>query len=425
MIDKGKEFNSDWLKIDNAGLIYPSASNENWNSVFRICAYLKSDVDPKVLQDALNIVIGRFPNLDVSIRRGFFWYYFQSLNEYPKVEEEKTYPCRRMEINSKKHLFRVLYYKNKVSFETFHSLTDGGGAISFLNSLLCCYFNLQGQNINEKELDINYKDKPTIEEMEDSFQRLADDSGGNKRSSVKAYQIYGTPEQNGKLNVITAVLSVESIHKIAKEHNATITELLVALYTKSIIGYKQFTLQKKRPVIISVPVNLRKMFDSKTLRNFSSWVDIAFDEKLRNPSLDELIDITKQQMRSVTKEYLQKNINTNINAERNFFVRIMPLILKKIALQISYKLFGEGSYTTVVTNLGKVSTPKGFENLVDRYDCLLCKSAINAINIGVISFQDKLSITFTGAIKEHYIERDFYRSLKSLGIDIKINTNIK
>ena len=126
-----------WLKIDNAGLIYPSASSEKWNNVFRVSAYLKEDVDPKVLQQALNIVILRFPNLDVAIRRGFFWYYFQSLNEYPKVQEEKTYPCRRMELNSKKHLFRVLYYKNKISFETFHSLTDGNGAINFLNCLIC------------------------------------------------------------------------------------------------------------------------------------------------------------------------------------------------------------------------------------------------------------------------------------------------
>ena len=128
-----------WLKIDNAGLIYPSASSEKWNNVFRVSAYLKEDVDPKVLQQALNIVILRFPNLDVAIRRGFFWYYFQSLNEYPKVQEEKTYPCRRMELNSKKHLFRVLYYKNKISFETFHSLTDGNGAINFLNCLICAW----------------------------------------------------------------------------------------------------------------------------------------------------------------------------------------------------------------------------------------------------------------------------------------------
>ena len=413
-----------WLKIDNAGLIYPSASSEKWNNVFRISAYLKEDVDPKVLQQALNIVILRYPNFDVAIRRGFFWYYFQNVDKYPIVKPEEEYPCRRMELNSKQHLFRVLYYKNKVSFETFHSLTDGSGAICFLNTLLCCYFNLLGKNIDEKELVVNYKDNPTPEEIEDSFRRVADNSGICARKSKKAYQVYGSPEPNGKLDVITAVLDANKLNSIAKENGATITQFLVSVYAKAILNYQQFTLQKRRPVIISVPINLRKYFDTKTLRNFSSWVDVEFDSKNTETDLASLIKLSKDQMLAVTKESLQKNINTNIKTEKNFFVRIMPLFIKKFALQLSYKLFGEGSYTTVLTNLGKISTPNGFENLIDRYECLLCKSIINAINIGVATYNNKISITFTSCIKEHLIERDFCKILKDMGLDIEINTNI-
>ena len=413
-----------WLKIDNAGMIYPSASSEKWNNVFRVSAYLKQDVDKDVLQQALNIVILRFPHLDVAIRRGFFWYYFQSLNEYPVVQEEKTYPCRKMELNSKKHLFRVLYYKNKISFETFHSLTDGSGALNFLNSLICCYLNLLGANINERELALDYKDKPNMEDIEDSFKRFQDNSGNSRRLSRKAYQIYGTPEPNGKLDVISAVLDVNKLHQIAKQNNATITQFLVAIYAKAIFEYKAFILQKKKPVVISVQINLRKYFDSKTQRNFSSWIDIVFNEN-KTYEIADLIEITREQMSVINKDYLQKNINMNVSTEKNFFVRIMPLFIKKLALQLSYKFFGEGSYTTVLTNLGNVKVPSGFENFVDRYECLLCKSIINAINIGVVSFQDKISITFTGAIKEHFIEREFCRLLKSYGMDIEIYTNIK
>lgn len=424
-MEKIKNTDDVWLRLDNAGLIYPSASSEKWNNVFRVSAYLKQNVDPKVLQQALNIVILRFPNMDVTIRRGFFWYYFQGLSEYPLVSLETEYPCRRMELNTKRHLFRVLYYKNKISFETFHSLTDGTGALCFLNSLLCCYFNLLNNNINEKELEYSYKDKPTTEELEDSFKRYADNSGTIKRATKKAYQVYGTPEQNGKLNVITLVLSTSKLHQLAKQHNATITQFLTSIYAKVLLNNQKRTVQKKRPVIISVPINLRKYFETKTLRNFSSWIDITFDYKSGDYNIDKLIELSKQQMSVINREYLLKNINTNVHTEKNIFVRIMPLFIKKIALQLSYKLFGEGSYTTVLTNLGKVSAPKGFENLVERYDCLLCKSIINAINIGVVSFGDKFSITFTGAIKEHYIERDFCHILKQYGLDIEIFTNIK
>ena len=413
-----------WLKIDNAGLIYPSASSETWNNVFRVSAYLNDDVDAAVLQQALDIVILRYPHLNVAIRRGFFWYYFQTIEQKPKVAVEKDYPCRRMELNTKQHLFRVLYYKNKVSFETFHSLTDGTGAVCFLNTLLGCYFNLLGKNIQEKNLVINYKDKPSPEEIEDSFKRVADKSGTAARRSKKAYQVYGTPEPNGKLDVITLTLDAENLHAISKKYDATITQFLVAVYAKAILNYQQFTIQKHRPVVISVPINLRKYYNTKTLRNFSSWIDIEYNAKNTENELSDLISLTKTQMAGITKEYLQKNINTNVKTEKNFFVRIMPLIFKKMALQLSYKLFGENSYTTVLTNLGKISAPKEFESLVDRYECLLCKSIINGINVGVASFKNKITITFTSPIKEHLIERDFCRILKEFGLDIEVNTNI-
>src|SRR5574344_1746418 len=251
-----------------------------------------------------------------------FWHYFQSLSKFPVVEKEVNYPCRKMELNQKRHLFRVLYYKNKVSFETFHSVTDGTGAICFLNSLLSCYFNLEGKNIDTRSMEINYKDKPSIEECEDSFKKVADDSGTNKRDNKKAYQVHGTPEPNGVLDVITAVCDSDKLHQIAKEHNATITQFLVAIYAKSIIQ-NQFG-RSKKPVIISVPINLRKYFDTKTLRNFSSWVDIVFENGSDKIDIDELINISKQKMEILTKEYLLKNINTNIKTEKNFFVRIMP-----------------------------------------------------------------------------------------------------
>jgi hypothetical protein len=142
-----KRYEKKWLRLDNAALIYPSASNDKWTNVFRVSAYLKTDVKPEKLQQALNIVIERFPNLDVTLKHGIFWYYFENMTKFPLVEEEKSYPCAKMEINKKKHLFRVLYFKNKISFETFHALTDGNGAINFLNALIACYFELCGENL--------------------------------------------------------------------------------------------------------------------------------------------------------------------------------------------------------------------------------------------------------------------------------------
>lgn len=426
MESKNTRNERNWLKLDNAALIYPSASNEKWNNVFRVSAYLKSDVKPEKLQQALNVVIERFPHLDVTLKHGIFWYYFEHMNKFPLVEEEKLYPCGRMELRKHKHLFRVLYFKNKVSFETFHALTDGNGAINFLNALLACYFEIVGENISIEELAVSYKDKPSPDEIQDCFRQISDNSGTNKRDSKISYQVTGTPEPSGVLDVINIVTSTNELHTLAKQYDATITEFLTAIYAKSIIKNQRYSAYaKKRPVVISIPVNLRKFFGSNTLRNFSSWINVSYSDKQKNDDIKALVEICKEQMRSKSKEYFIKNVNANIKAEKNIFVRFMPLFIKNIALHLSYKLFGEKTYTTVLTNLGKVDAPKEFGNLVDRYECILCKSIMNAINIGVVSYQDKISICFSSCIKEHLIERDFCRTLKELGLSLTINSNIK
>ena len=177
--------------------------------------------------------------------------------------------------------------------------------------------------------------------------------------------------------------------------------------------------------IINVPINLRKFFKTKTLRNFSSWLDVIIKGKDKTEDLNQLIDIVKEHTSTINNEKLLGFINSNISAEKNFFVRILPLFLKNLALKFSYRLFGERAYTTVLTNIGKIDTPKEFEQYVERYECLLCKSLINTINIAVITFNNKLSLTFTSCIKEKTIEKNMIALLKSLGNDLTIYTNIK
>ena len=62
----------EWFKLDNASKIYPASGNARWNAVYRVCAVMKDRVDREVLQQALDVVIERFPSYNVILRRGFF-----------------------------------------------------------------------------------------------------------------------------------------------------------------------------------------------------------------------------------------------------------------------------------------------------------------------------------------------------------------
>lgn len=118
-----------WLKIDNAGKIYPGTNNSRWNCVYRLSVVLKQRIDPEVLQEALNTTIERYPHFNVSLKKGVFWFYLHYLDMPVPVEKESNYPCQRFELNGSNVLFRLLYSKYRISIEVFHSVADGFGAV--------------------------------------------------------------------------------------------------------------------------------------------------------------------------------------------------------------------------------------------------------------------------------------------------------
>ena len=171
---KNAMFEKDWFRLDNAAKIYPAARNSRWNAVFRMSVVMRQPVDPELLQRALEDILDRFPSFQVTLKKGFFWYYFQYVNKRPKVAEEKNYPCQMMRINGRDYMFRVLYYSHRISLEVFHAITDGTGALAFLKTLVLRYCELCGAQVADYGDILHYEDDPTPEEIEDSFSRYVD-----------------------------------------------------------------------------------------------------------------------------------------------------------------------------------------------------------------------------------------------------------
>jgi len=373
---RNKQNNEDmWLKLDNAALIYPSAQSNAWTSVYRISVFLKEEVDPEVLQKATELTIKRFPHINVCIKRGLFWYYFQNMNKQFTVQEETQ----------------------------------------------CCYLELKYKNTDNKQLMYNYQDRANEEEIEDSFLKYADLKSGSSRKGVKPYRINGTLESDGKLNIITGKLDITELKTLTKSLNATVTEFLLAVYMRSI--YQNMSIKERaKPVIISVPVNLRNLFPSESLRNFSSWVNIKLD---KCGTLEEDIASIKEQMKGITREAMLKNINSNVKAQKNIVVRIMPLAIKNWALKFSYRQFGERLYSSVFSNLGVVDLPESYKEYVDHFEFYLGVGKYNKVHLSAISYNQTVAVTITSVLKERKIEKAFFRNLSQLGLKVVLDSNIE
>lgn len=422
-----------WYKLDNAAKIYPAVREKDWAPIFRIDAVLKEEVDPESLQYALLMTYRRFPTFSVNIARGLFWYYFEPKVSGPEALIEDSYPLRPFsEEKDKGYLFRVLYYKKKISLEVFHAISDGFGSSIFLKTLLFNYFTIVN---NQEPADIQdlekygifyYKDLPTPEEIEDSFQHYAMKDIGLNLKEDTAFMIPGTRINKKTLRVTHVLASVKDLYSLAGKFDSTITVFLSSLLIYSILSARVYKASDKKPIKISVPVNLRKRFPSKTIRNFSSYINVEVkpSELHGEVDLQKICKSVKNQLHEGLEiDALRGKFSSNVNAEKNIFMRVSPLFLKNLVLKSTYSLYGERLATSILSNIGGIDLPVNMTCMVDRFDFLNGAPKQNTLYCGVVSFEDTISISFTSNIWENSVIKEFVDYFRENGIETKIEAN--
>lgn len=413
-----------WYKLDNAAKVFPSVTSKRRSNLFRLSFNLKNDVNPEILEKALVYTINRFPSMKVKLKKGMFWYYFEPNREKPIIHEENPYLCSRFDYKENKcFLFRVSYYFNRISIEVFHALTDGAGALEFLKALVFNYLVMLGNDINGENLILTDEVEALNEEYQDSFLKNYDARLRSPRNELKARQWRGTLYQDNWLAVITGVVSVKAMKEVAHRYGATITEFIAACIIYSSSKAINLFEDKKKPFQLFIPVNLRRIFPSRTLRNFSLFIRTAVDLE-KGYSFEEILRIIKKDTaEELRKEKMQARIVKNVRFEKNLLLRVVPLFIKEIALRIGYRAMGDKVNTTSFSNIGAVALPTGMEPFIDRIEFSIGASFRAPLNLGVISYGDKLVISFASAIVERDMLREFFRLLSDFGLDVLIETN--
>lgn len=413
-----------WRKLDNTAKIFPIISTKNFSNVFRISVVLKEEVIPEILQNALEDTLPDFKSFQVKLKRGFFWYYFETNTKTPKIEEEKTYPCKYID-RSKTNgfLFQVSYYKKRINLEVFHSLADGNGALHFLKALTYRYLSLleQGENAikNAEYTDICY-----AANTEDSYIRNYKKDSSAKHSMKRAYQLKGPKLPLIAVGAIHGHINLEQFLTLCRAKHVTISEYLTALLIWCIYKENLNEYPSKQPIKIYIPVNLRKYFDSTTTTNFFSYitVDSNFSKQTFN-AFDDLLYFVKDQFDvKLTKEHLTEKISSNVSAERNIFVRLIPLFIKKFGVKIGYLEAGK-HHTSTLSNLGKITVLPEFKEYIDYFSFLIAPSRTEKIKCSVCSYENDLVFSFASILEEPYIEREFFRHLVRAGVEVKIESN--
>ncbi len=424
-IDEVLEEIPSWFPLDVAGIIYPNARRYGWCTTYRFAFIMKEEVDPVILRQALKDIAPRFPSFFVKIKAGLFWYYLERTDDLDIVEKEDYYPCRYIETTeTTKPAIRVLYYKNRISIETFHSVADGGGALVFNKTLVARYLELKGVKITLTPDIADINEKPKKYEMEDSFRANYKKMKGLTRKEETAY-CYKAPLIRNYYKVIHGLIPAEDIKAAAKARGMTITEFLMVTYLYAF--YKNAPGKVNKPIKISIPASLRARFGSRTLRNFSLFANIGFNPKGRTDiTFEEIFEMVKGKMeQGLSTEELHKMLCINVRDAQNPILRFVPNVLKKPVMQFIFDHAGENKFTSGMTNLGVQKMPPEMYEHVERMECLLGSSPTKHLLCAMITYNNIVNISFTSCSKKVDVQRTFFRVLAENGVRVRIECNCK
>lgn len=417
-----------WFKLDNAAKIYPASHSRYWSNLFRMSATLYEEVDVPVLEQAVKNTIPRFPSIAARLSEGVFWYYLRPVDTPPPIFAEYSYPLAHMTKKEMKTCaFRVIVYRNRIALEIFHALTDGTGGLIFLKSLVAEYLELKhGIEIPCEDGILSRKEHPKHYETDDSYLKYAAPIKETRRDT-DAWKIDGTPEEDSFLNVTNFQISPERVHAMAKELGVSVNTFLCAIIMRAILHLEFDSVKnpkKYKPVKVLIPINLRPIFNSRTLRNFALYTIPEIDPALGDYSIEEICSLIHHRLGLyANKKSMSKMIETNVADERSFVLRIVPLALKNLVMKAVFNTVGERKSCLSFSNLGVVHLPEVMERYIERVDFILGPQAQAPYNCSAYTYNNILNVTFSRDIKEAKLEKYFFAQLRELGIEATVQSN--
>ncbi|MBR2820932.1 MAG: hypothetical protein IKD91_03550 [Clostridiales bacterium] len=406
---------ANWYKIDNVAKVFLATLGKRDTRSFRLSCTLKEDIDPELLQQAVISAIEDRPQVQVRIRRGFFWHYMEDTDIMPVVKQEDDRICPLLYVPSKTMLhYQVTYFGKRINLDISHVLADGTGGMEFLNIIVLDY--LRRKYPGEFEEVTVHSGASEGDLSQDSYRQFF----GSKNLShgparKKAYHLSGLKLPYNQLQFFEIHMPTSQILPRAKEINVSLTSYLGALWMLSI---RDDMPPRKRqlPVTISLPVNLRNYYPSKTARNFFNSVNVThvFDSEISVEDLAKEFD--KSIKSQLTEENIKKQMDSFETMEYVGFVRVVPLFIKQwVVRHFTKKAAKKVSMT--FSNMGVQKPPRQLGERIENYSGF-CST--NTIFSTLFGYGEQLTLGVSSAYMNTSVVKNFVRYLSESGVDITI-----
>lgn len=404
--------------FDNAGIIFVPASSKSWVCAYRVSVVLNQTIDPSTLEQAVNLLVPRFPSLFCTLQRDAFKNYLRTNTACYNVTKEVGQPMKRLSIKSGSRLLRVMYNGNRIIIECFHGLADATGGLKLLCSIVKQYLTLKGHSISNHENCLEPSESFDPEEIEDAFIRYSSKGHKCKIIDKKAMQFSYTKSDEFAISYYS--MDACELKAVAKKYGATIGELLTTCLAYTFYKEKATDKKIKHPIKISVPVDCRRKFPSKTVRNFALYKNMPVDANA-NQTFDSVLAEIKNSYSQITDEYLLTMIHKNVTLANSMFFKSILRPVKDLALGLGYDALGENLTTTSFSNMGVLKTPPEFNDFVDRFEFNLGPLKLTPINFACVGYKDKILFSVSSRAKNTNFENSLQQLFDKLNINYALD----
>lgn len=409
-----------WIKMDTASIMFTCLSSKKWGRSFRMAAVFKDEeIDPVLLKKAASDIVSRYPSTHSFLRKGFFWNYQECTSKLPEIREEFSRPLLPITMRDDgRPDFRIVYHKRRLALESAHHIGDGKGVTEYFDALLERYVELT------ENPDAPYKPAPfEEEEISNAFQTYYQ-KGGEKaqKDDVPAYKLPGEIEKDF-LQLIFAMISVDDIRKSAKEKALTVTEYLSAALILGAIKNAEAPINEV--ICIGIPVNLRRFFPTKSIRNFTIQTKIDFHPQGRTDwTFDEVCDGIRGQLKKRLEiGELQKQLNKFGSLVNNPVIKIVPNFIKQPVI----RMMQHGSHsanTTILTNTGESELSDALKEKIERVDGVNGDTSGYGLisTCSAVSANGFFSLCFSILSHDTSWARECIRVLTGQGLNIRVES---
>ena len=391
-------------RVDNSALYHCAMMSNNYINSFRLKVVFKDKIDKDLLLQASKTLIKRFPSFFASITNDNYWYYTKTLKELIIHEYKDEFQTVKY-IDIDKYAIALLVDEYTLVLEVFHAVSDGVGALYVFKELVKAYLELKwGQ-------DINYQDY-VLEENIDSYNEVPKVPKINKNTIInKPFMFTGKNFEAIPL-VKTYEFDLNNFKSYSKQFGCTVNDLVVLLFYRAIKEVRQ----NKREISVLLPINLRKHFNSKTVKNFILTSRIA----LQNSDDFTIINDIKQQLKAQNNyANLAYEVNKINRIYRNPLIKYIPIGIKCLFIKLTYHLGRKENTCITLSNLGKVEFGGLYDQYIDKLCFALSPRFNGPYNCGIVSHNNKMIIEITHDDSNHHLLEAFEKVLKQYRINYK------